>query len=84
MNAPRKLSITITGPEAMLEAMANLLRSEGYTVVAPGAVPLGAIRGAEQAVLDAADRWLAKDPRAHGRTELGKAARQLKVLGGRK
>jgi hypothetical protein len=28
--APRMLSVTITGPEGMLEAMANLLRGEGY------------------------------------------------------
>jgi DUF1009 family protein len=50
MNAPRMLSITVTGPEAMLEAMANLLRSEGYTVVSPGEIPAGAARGDEQAV----------------------------------
>lgn len=31
----RKLSVTITGPEGMLEAMANLLRGDGYTVVEP-------------------------------------------------
>ena len=31
----RKLSVTLTGPEGMLEAMATLLRKEGYTVVAP-------------------------------------------------
>jgi len=29
----RKLSVTITGPEGMLGAMAKLLRREGYTVV---------------------------------------------------
>jgi hypothetical protein len=28
----RQLSVTITGPEGMLDAMAGLLRSEGYTV----------------------------------------------------
>jgi hypothetical protein len=34
--SPRQLSLTITGPEGMLEAMAKLLRDEGYTVVSPG------------------------------------------------
>jgi hypothetical protein len=32
---PRLLSVTITGPEGMLEAMAKLLRDEGYTVTPP-------------------------------------------------
>jgi hypothetical protein len=31
-----KISVTITGPEGMLEAMAKLLRDEGYTVSPPG------------------------------------------------
>ena len=35
----RQLSVTITGPEGMLEAMAKLLRDEGYTVVEPTAPP---------------------------------------------
>lgn len=39
----RKLSVTITGPEGMLEAVAKLLRDEGYTVVAPGAAPSCAV-----------------------------------------
>jgi hypothetical protein len=37
MSETRKISVTITGPEGMLEAMAKLLRDEGYTVAAPGA-----------------------------------------------
>jgi len=64
----RKLSVTITGPEGMLEAMAKLLRDEGYTVIAPGEhaeaeaiMRAGALieaqlqkrRSAEQRVLDA-------------------------------
>jgi hypothetical protein len=36
MSPPRKISVTLTGPEGMLEAMAKLLRDEGYGVVAPG------------------------------------------------
>lgn len=35
----RKLSVTLTGPAGMLEAMATLLRSEGYTVVEPTVPP---------------------------------------------
>lgn len=31
----RKLSVTITGPEGMLEAMAKLLRDEGWSVTSP-------------------------------------------------
>jgi hypothetical protein len=31
----RKLSITITGPETMLVAMAGLLMDEGYVVIPP-------------------------------------------------
>lgn len=31
----RKLSVTITGPEGMLDAMAKLLRDEGYHVLSP-------------------------------------------------
>ena len=68
MSTERKLSVTITGPEGMLGAMATLLRDEGYTVVAPGEnaeadaiIRAGGLieaqlqkrRAAEQAVLDA-------------------------------
>lgn len=35
----RILSVTLTGTEGMLEAMAKLLRDEGYTVVEPTAPP---------------------------------------------
>lgn len=35
----RKLSVTITGPEGMLEAMAKLLRDEGYLAERPPKAP---------------------------------------------
>lgn len=42
----RRISVNITGPEGMLEAMAKVLREEGYIVVAPHqrAKPLAAER----------------------------------------
>ncbi len=47
----RRLSVTITGPEGMLGAMAKLLRDEGYTVIGPGGRPL--LLAAERAVVAA-------------------------------
>lgn len=32
----KRISVTINGPEGMLDAMAKALRDEGYTVLAPG------------------------------------------------
>jgi hypothetical protein len=35
ITTPRRISVTINGPEGMLEAMAKTLEQEGYTVLAP-------------------------------------------------